>query len=290
MSITDYEAVTINAWSALVIMAVAALLCIYLGITFRNPLWFFLIGPMLFAAKGFVIIQPGDAMVTTLFGNYNGTVSNDGFFFINPFASGARVSLRVENTATPVLKVNDHSGNPIEIGASIVWEVDDAAKAIFSVNDYGNYIRIQAEAALRQVAASRPYDADHEVDQPAKSLRGDRDAVVQELIAAIEEVIAPAGLRVIDARIAHLAYAPEIAGAMLKRQQAEQVLLARQKIVEGAVSMVKTVVQKLEEEKIVTLSQTDRVSLVTNLMTVLVSDSEAQPVLNMSTMPIRNGT
>lgn len=225
--------------------------------------------------RGFTVIQPGQAVVTTFFGRYTGTEREHGFHFMNPFASFTPISLRATNLMTPTLKVNDATGTPVEIGAAIAWEVEDTAKALFSVTDYTNYIVTQSETALRQVAGQHPYDS----DDSGHSLRGNIQGVAHELIDAIEDAVAAAGIRVVDARIAHLAYAPEIAGAMLRKQQADQVIAAREKIVDGAVSMVQTAIERLTKEKIVELKPEDRVRLVTNLMTVLVSDREATPTL-----------
>lgn len=228
--------------------------------------------------RGLTVIQPGHAVVTTFFGRYTGTEREHGFHYMNPFASFTPISLRATNLMTPTLKVNDATGTPVDIGAAIAWEVEDTAKALFSVTDYTNYIVTQSETALRQVAGQHPYDS----EDAEHSLRGNIQGVAHELIDAIEDAVAAAGLRVVDARIAHLAYAPEIASAMLRKQQAAQVVAARETIVDGAVSMVKTAIDRLTKEQVVDLKPEDRVRLVTNLMTVLVSDREATPTLALS--------
>jgi regulator of protease activity HflC (stomatin/prohibitin superfamily) len=186
--------------------------------------------------------------------------------------------LRVNNLNTPTLKVNDRAGNPIEVGAVVVWRVADTARAAFDVHDYMTYVAIQSESALRAVASARWYDGD---EQGRNSLRGDLDAVTAALGDTIQEHVALAGIEIIQARIAHLAYAPEIASAMLRRQQAAAVVAARTQIVEGAVGMVRLAVEQIERDGIVRLGDSDRVRLVSNLMTVLVSDSETHPVISV---------
>jgi regulator of protease activity HflC (stomatin/prohibitin superfamily) len=233
---------------------------------------------LFFLLRGFVILQPNIAAVLTFFGKYAGTIREDGFFWYNPFCSRQKISLRVINLNMQTLKVNDLAGNPIEVAAVIAWRVRDTAQALFDVEDYVNYITIQSESALRQVASTRYYDGDPRGEH---SLRGDLDAVARMLLETIQQHVDLAGLEVIEAKIAHLAYAPEIASAMLRRQQAEAIIAARARIVEGAVSMVKMALEHLQAEGVVTLNDRDRVELVTNLMTVLVSESEAQPVLSV---------
>jgi regulator of protease activity HflC (stomatin/prohibitin superfamily) len=202
----------------------------------------------------------------------------DGFFWINPFYKAKKVSLRANNLNTPTLKVNDLAGNPIEVAAVIVWRVTDTARALFDVEDYVAYVTMQSESAVRQVASSRWYDGDEE---GKNSLRGDLNAVARLLSETIQEHVRFSGLEILEARISHLAYAPEIAGAMLRRQQAAAVVAARTLIVEGAVSMVKMGLDRLQAERLVTLSDADRVRMVTNLMTVLVADTETQPVVSV---------
>lgn len=233
---------------------------------------------LLFLAKGFGILQPNIAAVFTFFGRYAGTRRDDGFYWVNPFYSRLKLSLRANNLNTPTLKVNDRAGNPIEVAAVVVWRVSDTARASFDVEDYNTYIVIQSESALRAVVSARWYDGD---EHGKNSLRADMDAVADLLATTIQEHVALAGLAIVEARISHLAYAPEIASAMLRRQQAEAVVAARKHIVDGAVSMVRLGIEQLEREGVVKLSDNDRIKLVTNLMTVLVSDSETQPVLSV---------
>lgn len=243
--------------------SVAAILCV--------PVVFFLI-------KGFLVLEPNQAAVMTFFGKYAGSVRTDGFFWVNPFYQKTRISLRAHNLTTPTLKVNDLAGNPIEVAAVIVWRVFDTARAVFDVEDYIDYVTMQSESAVRQVVSERYYDGDEAGDN---SLRGDLDAVARMLVESIQSHCALSGLEILEARISHLAYASEIAGAMLRRQQAVAVVAARTQIVEGAVSMVKLGIERLEAEGVVKLEQHDRVKLITNLMTVLVGDSETQPVVSV---------
>lgn len=233
---------------------------------------------LIFIGRGFIILAPNIGAVFTFFGRYAGSLRDDGFFWTNPFNQRQRISLRVHNLTTPTLKVNDRAGNPIEVGAVVVWRVADTACATFDVEDYNTYIAIQSESALRVVASARWYDGD---EHGRNSLRADLDAVAQSLADTIQEHVSLAGLEIVEARIAHLAYAPEIASAMLRRQQAEAVVAARVHIVEGAVGMVRLAIEQLEREGVVRLADADRVRLVGNLMTVLVSDTETHPVVSV---------
>jgi regulator of protease activity HflC (stomatin/prohibitin superfamily) len=233
---------------------------------------------LFFLAKGFIVLEPNLAAVLTFFGRYAGTIRADGFFWYNPFCKRLRMSLRANNLNTATLKVNDRAGNPIEVAAVIVWRVSDTAHAAFDVEDYTAYVTMQSESAVRQVVSSRWYDGD---ENGRNSLRADLDAVAELLTGTIQEHVGLAGLEILEARISHLAYAPEIAGAMLRRQQAEAVVAARTHIVEGAVGMVKLGIERLQADGVVHLSDSDRVRLVSNLMTVLVSDTETHPVLSV---------
>lgn len=232
---------------------------------------------VLLSLKGFVVLQPNTAAVLTFFGKYAGTLREDGFHWFNPLCRLEKLSLRVQNLATPTLKVNDAQGNPIEIAAVIAWQVEDTFRAMFEVESYAEYIRIQSESALRQVAGTHPYDGPNQT----ATLRGNVAGTTRELIETIGSHVEPAGLHVLDARLAHLAYSPEIAMAMLRQQQAAQVVAARQTIVEGAVGMVEIALKQLEERGIVRLDGPQRAQLVTNLMTVLVGENEAQPVVQV---------
>ena len=230
---------------------------------------------------GLFTVQPNQGVVLTLFGKYVGTVSAPGLRFANPFFAKKRVSLRVRNFETSKMKVNDHDGNPIEIAAVVVWKVIDTAEAIFQVDNYENYVRVQSEAAVRSLATAYPYDA-HEDRQV--SLRGSAAEVAARLKDEIQERLAVAGVEVIEARISYLAYAPEIAAAMLRRQQASAVVAARQKIVEGAVGMVEMALEMLASKNVIQLDGEQRAAMVQNLLVVLCGEAAAQPVLNTGTL------
>jgi regulator of protease activity HflC (stomatin/prohibitin superfamily) len=242
-----------------------------------------LIGIGLLCIRGFFTLQPNEAAVMVFFGSYAGTARNSGFHWVNPFYVKRRLSLRAHNLTTPVLKVNDERGNPIEIGAVVVWRVQDTARAVFEVEDFAEYIRIQCESALREVASRHAYDNTEEMLVPAryKTLRGDVERIAEVLRQTIQAHINVAGIAVDEAKIAHLAYAPEIAQAMLRRQQAEAVIAARRKLVEGAVGMVEMALIDISEKSLTAFTPAQKVALVTNLMTVLVGDTQTQPVLQM---------
>ena len=235
------------------------------------------LGVALFCAKGFLVVQPNTAAVVVLFGRYSGTIRSDGFWWINPFANGRRISLRVRNFDSDTLKVNDAVGNPVEIAAVINWRVRDTAKAVFDVDDYQRFVSIQAEAAVRHVASEYPYDA-HEVGQ--RSLRGDADDVTATLRTELQSRLMVAGVDVLEARLRRLAYAPEIAGEMLRKQQAAAVVAARELMVDGALGMVRSALEDLESSQSIQLTPDQRADLVSNLLVVLVSDRGVQPVVN----------
>jgi regulator of protease activity HflC (stomatin/prohibitin superfamily) len=230
---------------------------------------------------GFFTVAPNQSVVLTLFGKYKGSVRKTGLHWVNPFMTKQKVSLRVHNFETGHLKVNDHDGNPIEIGAVVVWKVFDAAEAVFEVENYTDYVKVQCEAALRNLATAFPYDA-HEEGQ--MSLRGNSDEVVVQLKNEIEQRLEKAGVEVIESRISHLAYAPEIATAMLQRQQASAIVAARQKIVEGAVGMVEMALAMLNEKGIVDLDAERKAAMVSNLLVVLCGERATQPVVNTGTI------
>lgn len=234
-----------------------------------------------FCTKGFFQVQPNQGMVLLLFGRYDGTTRETGLRWTNPFLSKRAVSLRVRNFESSKLKVNDADGNPIEIAAVIVWQVVDTAEAVFQVDDYENYVHIQSESALRQMAQSYPYDS-HDDGKP--SLRSHGDEITLHLCAQIQERLGKAGVKVLEARISHLAYAQEIAQAMLQRQQAGAIIAARTKIVEGAVSMVQMALQQLSQQHIVDLDEERRAAMVSNLLVVLCGERGTQPVLNTGTL------
>ncbi|HEY3441569.1 MAG TPA: SPFH domain-containing protein [Paludibaculum sp.] len=230
---------------------------------------------------GFFSVQPNNGVVLTLFGKYVGTVVEPGLKFANPFYTKKAISKRVRNFETSKLKVNDQDGNPIEIAAVVVWKVVDTADAMFQVDNYENYVHVQSEAAVRNLATAYPYDS-HE--EHVVSLRGHTAVVAEQLKTEIHDRLAVAGVEVIEARLSYLAYAPEIAAAMLRRQQASAIIAARQKIVEGAVGMVEMALDALAEKNVVTLDGEQRASMVQNLLVVLCSESAAQPVLNAGTL------
>jgi len=238
-------------------------------------------GALAFSLRGLFVVNPNEARVLTLFGRYAGTVKSPGLWWTNPFMSGARISLRVRNFETGKLKVNDSNSNPIEIAAVVVWRVVDTADALFEVNDYENYVQVQSESALRTLASSYPYDA-HTPGQEALSTH--TVEVSKGLLGQIQERLGKAGVQVTEARISHLAYAPEIASAMLQRQQASAVIAARQKIVEGAVGMVEMALQQLSSKQIVQLDDERKAAMVSNLLVVLCADRATQPVINTGTL------
>jgi regulator of protease activity HflC (stomatin/prohibitin superfamily) len=234
-----------------------------------------------FLCKGFFQVQPNQGMVLLLFGRYVGTARETGLRWTNPFLSKRAVSLRVRNFESSKLKVNDADGNPIEIAAVIVWQVVDTAEAVFQVDDYENYVHIQSESALRQMAQSYPYDA-HDDGKP--SLRSHGDEITAHLRDQIQERLGRAGVQVLEARISHLAYAQEIAQAMLQRQQAGAIIAARTRIVEGAVSMVEMALAHLNEHNIVQLDEERKAAMVSNLLVVLCGERGTQPVLNTGSL------
>ncbi len=230
---------------------------------------------------GHFTLQPNEARVLMLFGSYLGTVRQSGFHWTNPFNTKLRISLRARNLESAKLKVNDKRGNPIEIGAVIVWHVEDTAEATFDVDRYEEYVRIQSESAVRHLASSYAYDQG-EGNEP--TLRGHVEEVSIALTKELQARLAKAGVRVDEARLTHLAYAPEIAHAMLRRQQAEAIIDARQKIVHGAVSMVEMALRELSERHVITLDDERKAAMVSNLMIVLCGESEAKPVINTGTL------
>ena len=240
----------------------------------------------IFLLLGIIVVPPNFSRVLTFFGKYVGTVKENGLLFVNPLYTKQKFSLRAENLESARLKVNDKLGNPIEIAAVIVWQVKDTYKAAFEVAGYAQYVKIQSEAAVRHLANTCPYDhmdADH-VSQTTLTLRKKKKKVNQMLEAELNERLAPAGIHVMEARISHLAYSPEIAGAMLQRQQASAIVAARTKIVEGAVGMVEMALEQLSAKGVVTLDEERKAAMVSNLMVVLCGEKAATPVLNTGTL------
>lgn len=256
---------------------------------------------------GFILVEPGQARVLLFFGKYRGTFTQPGYYWLNPFISQKKLSLRVRNLDAEPIKVNDKTGNPIMIGMVLVWKLKDTYKAIFEIdtqtmaegsvgqagvgasaaqvmNMLGRFVQIQADAALRQVAGQYAYDDEEDDNSSKKTLRDGSDEINKELEARIDERLAMAGIEVVEARINYLAYAPEIAAVMLRRQQASAIISAREKIVEGAVSMVKMALQKLSDEEVVELDDDKKAAIVSNLLVVLCGDDTAQPVVNTGTL------
>jgi regulator of protease activity HflC (stomatin/prohibitin superfamily) len=230
---------------------------------------------------GFTVVNPNEAKVVLLFGVYLGSIKQPGFWWVNPFTRRRRVSLRVRNFESSKLKVNDQDGNPIEIASVIVWRVIETAEAVFHVDDYEHYVHVQSESAVRTLATAYPYDSHME---GSMSLRMSVVEIAHKLRDEIQERVGKAGVEVIEARITHLSYAPEIASVMLRRQQAQAIIAARQKIVEGAVGMVEMALDLLSAKHVVTLDEERKASMVSNLLVVLCSDRDAQPIVNTGTL------
>ncbi len=226
---------------------------------------------------GFTAVSPNQSRVVQLFGKYVGTIHDQGLWWVNPFTTRTKVSVRVRNFDSDKLKVNDKEGNPIEIGAVVVWKVVETAEAVFEVDDYEDYVCVQSEAALRNLATRYPYDAH---DGESVALRSHAQQVAEQLKVEVQERLDKAGVEVLEARISHLAYAQEIASAMLQRQQADAIIAARQKIVDGAVGMVEVAITKLNEHDVVELDEERKAQMVSNLLVVLCGDKSTQPVVN----------
>jgi regulator of protease activity HflC (stomatin/prohibitin superfamily) len=237
----------------------------------------------MFCTAGFLVVNPNESSVLVLFGKYTGTVKNNGFFWVNPFFVKKRISLRARNLNSEPIKVNDKIGNPIMIGIVLVWKVENTYKSAFNVDDYSHFVDIQSEAAIRKLAGHYPYD-NFDDEQAEITLRSGGEDVNSALEKELEERLSLAGISVMEARISYLAYASEIAGAMLRRQQATAIVAARQKIVEGAVSMVEMALGQLSRKEIIELDQDQKATMVSNLMVVLCSDKDATPVLNAGTL------
>jgi regulator of protease activity HflC (stomatin/prohibitin superfamily) len=233
------------------------------------------------AARGLTPVQPGEARVVQLFGRYNGTVRAPGLCWVNPFTERRKVSTRIRNYETQVAKVNDADGNPIEIAAVVVWQVEDTAQALYEVDDFARFVDIQTETAVRHVASTHPYDS-HEDGQ--LSLRQNATEITSQLTAEIAERVSSAGVKIIESRLTRLSFAPEIAQAMLRRQQASAVVAARKTIVEGAVGMVEMALARIEERGIVELDSERKAAMVSNLLVVLCSEQNTQPIVNAGTL------
>jgi regulator of protease activity HflC (stomatin/prohibitin superfamily) len=286
--IREVERKAVSGLAMVLVFFVVGALALFVGIqgVRANNAWLAVAGFLVHAlawvgAAGIFAINPNESRVLQLFGAYRGTVKAPGLRWANPFYTKRRVSQRVRNFEGSRLKVNESDGNPIEIAAVVVWKVVDSAEAVFEVEDYENYVKVQSEAALRNLATRYPYDAH---DDDVVSLRGSTALVAGELKKEVQERLAKAGVEVLEARISHLAYASEIASAMLRRQQAGAIIAARQKIVEGAVGMVEMALEKLAQSTQVRLDEERKAAMVSNLLVVLCADREAQPVVNTGTL------
>jgi regulator of protease activity HflC (stomatin/prohibitin superfamily) len=287
--VTERVAREINGWPmagvALVLVVAGVVLFIVgvgqgVGALVVVSILIFLAG--LIVAVGLTPVSPGRARVLQILGRYSGTIRTDGLRWVNPIATRKEVSTRIRNHETAVAKVNDADGNPIEIAAVVVWQVEDTAQAMFEVDDFVEFVAIQTETAVRHIANSYPYDV--HTEDGGLSLRDSTDEITETLSTEIGARVQAAGVRVIESRITHLAYAPEIAQAMLRRQQAGAIVAARQRIVEGAVGMVELALERLSEHEVVELDEERKATMVSNLLVVLCGDRDAQPVVNTGTL------
>jgi regulator of protease activity HflC (stomatin/prohibitin superfamily) len=267
----------------LLLFFIALVLMIAGIVTFRSPIFLILVFVLIFLARGFFTVNPNSSKVMVLFGAYKGTVKENGFFWANPFFARTKISLRARNFDSDRLKVNDKIGNPIMINVILVWKVADTFKAAFDVDNYEEFVRVQTDAAVRKLAGIYPYDS-FDDEQADITLRSGMDEVNTALEDEITERLAMAGIEVMEARIGYLAYAPEIASSMLKRQQAVAIVAARKKIVEGAVGMVEDALKQLSEDNIIEFDDDKKASMVSNLMVVLCGDKDVTPVINTGTL------
>jgi regulator of protease activity HflC (stomatin/prohibitin superfamily) len=272
----------VSGYVMLVVLLFVAGLSLFALIAFRNFLFFWPLIASLFALPGFFFVNPNGSVVLVLFGDYKGTVKSNGFFWVNPFYAKKPISLRARNFESGNIKVNDKVGNPIQIGVILVWQVRDTFKSAFDVDNYENFVRIQSDSAVRSLASEFAYDNFDVVEE--LTLRSGHTKVNHALEENLRNRLEIAGIHVIEARIGNLSYAPEIAGAMLRRQQATAVVAARFKIVEGAVSMVQMALEQLSTQKIVDLDEERKAAMVSNLMVVLCGDKDVSPVINAGTL------
>ncbi len=280
VEIAQRPAWSVTGWAGVLLLAV----CVGLAVLLANaaPGWIWLpILAFVVVATSLVVVPPGQSSVVQFFGTYVGTVRRPGFWWVLPLTVRRRVSVRVRNFETNRLKVNDSDGNPVEIAAIVVWQVADTARSTYAVDSYENFVSVQAEAALRHVANTHPYD---DAESNETSLRGATDVVAGELAAEVAERVAIAGVEIVEVRISHLAYAQEIAQAMLRRQQANAVVAARSRIVEGAVGMVELALARLAEDDVVDLDEERKASMVSNLMVVLCGDQPPSPIVNAGSL------
>lgn len=277
--------VPINGYVMLFVTLILILGSVGAIIAIRSPLFAFALVFGLFLLPGFVMVNPNGSRVLLLFGKYIGTIRSNGLFWVNPFYTKKKISLRARNFDSERLKVNDKLGNPIIISTILVWRVHDTHKAAFDVDNYEHFVRVQTDAAVRELASMYPYDnfADEGLDEEI-TLRSSMDEVNKALEHALTERLAIAGIEVLESRIGYLAYSNEIASAMLKRQQATAIVAARHKIVEGAVSMVEMALQQLSEKQLIDLDDERKAAMVSNLMVILCGDKDASPIVNTGTL------
>ena len=278
--ISEYPAIAVNGWLAVLVVGGCVAAMVLTAQHKSAWLWLPLVVSVL-VITSLVIVTPGQTSVVQFFGRYVGTVRRPGFWWVLPLTVRRRVSVRVRNFETNHLKVNDADGNPVEIAAIVVWQVADTAKSTYAVDSYLNFVSVQAESALRHVATSHPYD---DTTDAGTSLRGSTDVVAAALAREVAERVMIAGVEIVEVRISHLAYAPEIAQAMLRRQQASAVVAARSRIVEGAVGMVEMALNRLAEGGVVTLDEERTAAMVSNLMVVLCGDQPPSPVVNTGSL------
>ncbi|MGH9054550.1 MAG: SPFH domain-containing protein [Acidimicrobiales bacterium] len=284
VEIHERAAWAISGWLGVLVVAFCIVAVVLLVLLVQGSVKAVLIAPIVVGVvilASLTIVQPGQTRVVRFFGRYVGTVRRTGLSWLLPLSDRRNVTIRVRNFETNRLKVNDADGNPVEIAAIVVWQVADTSRALYAVDDYLNFVKVQAESALRHVATTHPYD-----DPAAQglSLRGSTDVVAGELAAEMADRVAIAGVEIVEVRISHLAYAAEIAQAMLRRQQANAVVAARSRIVEGAVGMVELALERLGESSLVELGEERKATMVSNLMVVLCSDQPASPVVNTGTL------
>jgi len=280
VDITQRRAIAITGWLGVLVVAGCVWAMVIAAQHRSGWLWLPLVVSVL-VLTSLVIVAPGQSSVVQFFGRYVGTVRRAGFWWVLPLTVRRRVSVRVRNFETDHLKVNDADGNPVEIAAIVVWQVADTAKSTYAVDDYRNFVSVQAESALRHVATSHPYD---DTTETGTSLRGSTDVVAAALAREVAARVSLAGVEIVEVRISHLAYAPEIAQAMLRRQQANAVVAARSRIVEGAVGMVELALNRLTEHGVVELDEERKASMVSNLMVVLCGDQPPSPVVNTGSL------
>jgi regulator of protease activity HflC (stomatin/prohibitin superfamily) len=281
VEIHERETWAFNGWLGVLVVAAAIAGCVLVAHTSIKALITVPILVAVVVSGSLVIVQPGHTKVVRFFGSYVGTLRRTGLWWILPLSDRKSVSIRVRNFETSHLKVNDADGNPVEIASIVVWQVADTSRALYAVDDYLNFVRVQAESALRHVATTHPYD---DPTDAGVSLRGSTDVVAGELAEEMAQRVVIAGIEIVEVRISHLAYAPEIAQAMLRRQQASAVVAARSRIVDGAVGMVEMALDRLSERGIVDLDEERKAAMVSNLMVVLCGDQPAAPVVNTGTL------